>query len=607
MGAEKNISKIKPSEKPEVVFEVAWEVGNKVGGIWTVLSSKVEQMLSQYPENYFLLGPYFQEKLKGEFEEEPPEEKLKNAFQALEQEQGLRFHFGKWLIKGQPKMILIDFKDFWPKANQIKTDLWNDYQIDSLTAGQDFTEPVIFSTACGLLIEKMAGIFANKKTVAHFHEWLSGAGLLYLKKKQPQIGTVFTTHATTLGRTLAYNNVDFYNTIDSISPEDEINRFNIKAKHQLEKATAHYADVFTTVSAITAWEAERFLNREADLLLPNGLDENQFPSFEELTIQHRTYRNRLRNFMLFYFFPYYSFDLEQTLIFFTACRYEFRAKGLDILIKALAILNKKMQETSAKKNIVFFFLVPSGVRGVKTDILESREFLEDIKTSLEEISKETQEKVLYALAEDKAISEETLFNKDFLFKIEKKFLKLKRKGTPPLTTHDLLNPQDVILSSLETAGLDNKPDDKVKVVFYPVYLSGHDGLTNLTYEEFLKGSHLGIFPSFYEPWGYTPLETAGYGVPALTSDLTGFGRACQEYIEDKRYPGIFITKRNDKKDEEAIQELANILFTFSKYQRKERVENKIHAKDISLLFGWKKLIKNYFKAHQLALRGSDPS
>jgi len=602
MRAQTIISKIKTSEKPDVVFEVAWEVGNKVGGIWTVLTSKAEQMVKQYPKNYFLLGPYFAEKLKGEFEEEPPEKDLKSIFMALEKEQGLRCHLGKWLIKGEPKTILIDFKDFWLKANQIKTDLWNNYQIDSLTAGNDFTEPVVWATACGQLIEKMAELFPGQKIVAHFHEWLSGAGLLYLKKTQPQVATVFTTHATTLGRTLAYNNIDFYVFLNNIKPEEEIERFNIKAKHQLEKAAVHQSVVFTTVSAITAWEAECFLGRKADLLLPNGLSESQFPSFEELTIQHRAYRNRLRNFLLFYFFPYYGFDLEQTLFFFTACRYEFRAKGLDIFIKALSLLNEKMRQSNAKKTIVAFFLVPSEVRGVKIDILESREFLEDIKNSLEEISDETQEKVLYALAEDKEISEKTLFNKDFLFNIEKKFLKLKRKGTPPLSTHDLINPQDAILAMLNDSGLDNKIDDKVKVIFYPIYLSGHDGLTNLTYEEFLKGSHLGVFPSFYEPWGYTTLETAGYGVSALTSDLTGFGRACQKYIENKKYPGIFLLKRTGQKDEEITKSLADILFAFVQYQRKERVENKIQAKNLSVLFGWKQLIKNYFKAHCLALK-----
>lgn len=601
MNAKKIFSKAVAAKKPKAVFEVSWEVCNKVGGIWTVLTSKAEQMVKQYPENYFLLGPYFADKTKGEFEEEPPADGLKEIFHTIEAEQGLKCHFGKWLIKGEPKIILIDFKDFWPKANQIKTELWDNWQIDSLAAGLDFTEPVIWSTACGLLIEKMAGLFAGQKIVAHFHEWLSGAGLLRLKKANPQIGTVFTTHATTLGRTLAYNNVDFYNFIGKINIEENIIKFNIKAKHQLEKATASQATVFTTVSAITAWEAEHFLQRKADLLLPNGLSENQFPSFEEVTMQHRVYRNRLRNFMLFYFFPYYSFNLEQTLIFFTACRYEFRAKGLDVFIKALSQLNKKMQESNAKKTVVVFFLVPSDVRGVKTDILESREFLDDIKSSLEEISEETQEKVLYALAEDKEISEETLFNKDFLFDIEKKFLKLKRKGTPPPSTHDLVSDQDTILTAFQNAGLDNKPDDKVKVVFYPIYLSGHDGLTNLTYEEFLKGSHLGVFPSFYEPWGYTPLETAGYGVPALTSDLTGFGRACQKYIENKKYPGVFLLKRMDKKDEEVVESLVNTLFSFAQYQRNERVENKMHAKDLSVLFGWKKLVANYFKAHQLSL------
>jgi len=586
----------------KMVFEIAWEVVNKVGGIYTVLSSKAQEMTEEYKDSYFLIGPYFAEKTKGEFEEKPAPEILKNIFAELEKEDGLRFHFGKWLIKGEPQVILIDFKDFWQKANQIKTDLWNDFQIDSLAAGEDFTEPVVWSTAAGKLLQKIAETTGKEKIAAHFHEWLAGAGLLFLKKNKSRIKTIFTTHATSLGRTLAYNNIEFYNFIKDIDPQKEAARLNVTAKHLLEKSTAVNCDIFTTVSEITALEAEYFLQRKPELILPNGLNEEQFPSFEELMIEHKIHRNRLRNFLLFYFFPYYSFDLEQTLFFFTASRYEVRAKGIDIFIKSLGELNKKMRQEKTKKTIVAFLLVPAQARAIKTEILESREFLNDIKNSLEEVAEQTEERMLYIMARGKEITEETLFNKDFIFEIEKKFLKLKRKGNPPLSTHDLMDNQDVILKLLVEAGLDNKPDDKVKVVFYPIYLTGHDGLANLTYEEFLKASHLGVFPSFYEPWGYTPLETAGFGAPSITTDLTGFGRALDK-MKQKKYPGIFVIKRDQQKDEQVIGDLTQTMFDFSLYSRQERVENKISAKNISHEFGWKKLAKNYFKARELALTG----
>jgi len=200
-------------------------------------------------------------------------------------------------------------------------------------------------------LQKIAETTGKEKIAAHFHEWLAGAGLLFLKKNKSRIKTIFTTHATSLGRTLAYNNIEFYNFIKDIDPQKEAARLNVTAKHLLEKSTAVNCDIFTTVSEITALEAEYFLQRKPELILPNGLNEEQFPSFEELMIEHKIHRNRLRNFLLFYFFPYYSFDLEQTLFFFTASRYEVRAKGIDIFIKSLGELNKKMRQEKTKKTM----------------------------------------------------------------------------------------------------------------------------------------------------------------------------------------------------------------------------------------------------------------
>lgn len=218
------------------LFEVSWEVCNKVGGINTVLQSKAFQIESIYKKNYILVGPYFIDKVGGQFQEEPPEAELKAVFAALEK-RGIKCHKGKWLIQGEPEAILIDFINFWPEVNRIKRELWDNFKIDSLNAGYDFDEPVVWSYAAGMLIEQLSNLHKEKKTIAHFHEWLSGAGLLYLKAKSSSVKTVFTTHATTLGRTLANNNIDIYSLLDKIDVNKEIYKFNVQGKHLLEKAS----------------------------------------------------------------------------------------------------------------------------------------------------------------------------------------------------------------------------------------------------------------------------------------------------------------------------------------------------------------------------------
>lgn len=581
--------------KTDRLFEVGWEVCNKVGGIYTVLSSKAVPMLQHYRKNYCLIGPYFPKRAQGEFEELPPEGNFKKVFEQLEKEENIKCHLGKWLINGQPNVILVDFKGFWPKVNEIKKELWEDYKIDSLHSPPDFNEPLVWSYAVGKLIEKLALVFPGKKITAHFHEWLSGAGLLYLKKKQVKVGTVFTTHATALGRTLAFHRVDFYSK--SIDPDKEAANYNIKAKHQLEKVAAQTCNVFTTVSEMTAIETEGFLGRKPDLILPNGLDAERFLSFEELTIKHRVQRNRLREFVIFYFFPYYGFDIEQTLFYFITGRYEVKAKGIDVFIRALSELNSKLIRNKSRKNVIAFLWIPAQTRAVLPEILESRELFQDIKDSFEEVAGETEEKLFYTLVEGKPFSERTLFTEDFLLEMKKKLLKIKRKGSPPLCTHELEDTNDYILNLLNELGLNNKKQDKVKVVFYPTYLSGHDGLSNLNYQESIQACHLGAFPSFYESWGYTPLETGGAGVAAVTTDLAGFGRFRQNLPQDPNNPGIFVLERMNKTDDEVVRALADIFYRYSKYTHKQRVENKIQARKIAAFADWQNLIKHYIAAH----------
>lgn len=585
-----------PQQYTFFVFEASWEVCNKVGGIYTVLTSKAKQFVDHYKERYFLIGPYFKNKIRGEFQACAPPAALKRVFTELKDE-GIDCHFGAWLVKGEPRVILLDFQNCWTKINELKGGFWQWYGIDSLGAGDDFNEPLAWAYAVGRLLEKIEKTFKNEKIVAHFHEWLAGGAILCLKQKKSGIKTVFTTHATTLGRTLAYNNVNFYEALSAIAPDEEALRYNISAKHLLEKQAAKQCDIFTTVSEITKLEAERFLERRVDAVLPNGLDAQRFLTFEDITIKHQIQRNRLREFILFYFFPYYAFDIEHTLFYFLTARYEFRAKGIDVLIRALQTLNQKLAASETKRTIVVFFFVPTSTGGIRPELLENRELFQDIKKSFEEVSPKTHEKILYALTQDKAINEASLFETDFLFEIKKKILRLKREGSPPLSTHLIDEKNDPIMQEFYKNGLLNKESDKVKVVFYPAYLTGHDGLSNLSYEEGIQACHLGIFPSFYEPWGYTPLETMSAGVSAITTDLAGFGRFCQTIKRDQKYPGIIVLNRFNKSDSAATDDLADAMMRFALYSHQERVENKIQARELATRADWKALMKNYIQAH----------
>lgn len=584
--------------KAKYLFEVSWEVCNKVGGIYTVVKSKAAQITNYYKENYFLIGPYFTKQLN-EFSEEIPKDFFKVPFNELKKE-GIVCHCGKWLIEGQPNVILVDFESFKEKANEIKRELWEDYKIDSLRAAYDYTEPVVWSYAVGKLIEKLAGILKNKKVVAHFHEWLSGAALLYLKKKKANVGTVFTTHSTVLGRTLASSNVDLYGVWGKINADEEVYKYFIEPKHQIEKQAALNSDVFSTVSEITAMEAEHLLGKKADILLMNGLDIEKFPTFEEIVIKHRIQRERIREFLLYYFLPYYDFDIKETLFYFLAGRYEFRDKGIDIFIKALGMLNKRMKESGHKKTIIAFIWVPANIRNIKPELLESKTYYQDIKDALEDVTEDVNKNILYSVISNKKITKSSLFDKNFLLEMKNKINRFNKRGNPSLPTHDLYESNDAITKALKESNLNNNKEDPVKVVYYPIYLSGADGLLNLNYYEAMQGSHLGVFPSYYEPWGYTPLEAGALGVSSVTTDLAGFGRFFYKEPQ-KENPGIFVLKRFGKSEENVVKQLVKIMLDFSNLSRHDRIANKIQARKIASTADWKILIKNYIQAHNMAV------
>ncbi|MFO7711437.1 MAG: hypothetical protein R6V53_06735 [Candidatus Woesearchaeota archaeon] len=579
--------------KADTIFEVSWEVCNKVGGIYTVVASKIRPTQEFY-SNYYLIGPYFQEKSHGEFEELPPEGRLRKAFDTLKAE-GIQCRFGQWLVAGKPKTILIDFHEFMSHSDDIKAKLWESDKIDSLNAGNDFTEPLTWAYAVGRFLEEYHE--SGEKIVAQFHEWLAGAGLLYIKNKNIPIGTVFTTHATMLGRTLSSAGINIYSQLDTLDSDTEANKHGIHNKHQVEKACAKKAGCFTTVSEITATEAEAFHKRKPDVLLLNGLDSSKFPTMEECSLKHNLYRTKLREFIMSYFFPYQTFDIDQTLIYFICGRNEFHVKGIDIMIESLGRLNEQMKQEENPKTVVAFFFIPGNIKGIKREVVENKTYFMDVKDHLQDNEELIHQNILKKYLTQ---SEPPLLPEETENEIYKTIHKLKKEGVPPLSTHDLHDEEnDTVIASFRKAGLNNKEDDKVKVVFYPIFLTGADGLLNTDYYETMLGGHLGIFPSYYEPWGYTPLECASLAVPAITSDLAGFGQYIGKHFQDKQNKGIFVINRQEGSD--PVTELTGIMNTYATLPRHDRMENKINAKKLSSLADWKVLIENYIKAHNRAL------
>jgi glycogen(starch) synthase len=587
------------------VFEVSWEVCNKVGGIFTVVSSKAATMEEYYSGKYILVGPYFADKAAGIFEEKMPPESMHDLCNALANE-GIVCHFGKWLVKGSPDAVLIDFTGYVPKKNEIKRWLWDNYGIDSLnTEYFDFDEPAVWATAAARVVEEFANRHPEEKVVAHFHEWLSGAGLLHLKKSSARVGAVFTTHATMLGRTLASQGINPAELPQGMNPEEEARSRGVLPKYQMERQCASNADVFTTVSEITGIEAENLLGVKPAVILPNGLNIEKFPSFEDASIKHKLFKQRIFDFAIYYFFPYYPFDIDNTLIFFLAGRYEFKDKGIDVYIKALSNLNKKMQAENSGKTVLAFIWVPGNIRGIKPAVLQNRSHYEDVKDSIDEEISDIRHRIIHALVSGREISKELLFSEDLEEDLKRKILMFRRgsNGNPPISTHDLYDEEsDRIMNALKAEGLDNRKENRVKVVFYPIYLTGADRLLDTSYYESMMGSHLGVFPSFYEPWGYTPLEGAALGVASVTTDLSGFGRYLKTMGSKKKYHGIFVLDRFGRNDDEVVGQLTDTFYKFTAFTKHQRIQNKIAARALAERADWKIFGENYIKAHNLALK-----
>jgi glycogen(starch) synthase len=583
--------------RAELLFEISWEVCNKVGGIYTVLHSKLPFINRRYPE-YVLIGPLF-DKDSPEFERRTPPARWQEAFDTLAT-QGIQCAYGAWLAPSEPTVILVGARGLVERRNDLKRRMWEDFGIDSLRSQWEFDEPLCFSTAAGMLVEEYVRRRPGVRAIVQCHEWMAGFALLHLKRANAPVASVFTTHATILGRTIMGSGHPLYDLLPGLDPNEWAYRLGVQDKHLAETACARNADVFTTVSEITGAEAQRILGRAPDVLLYNGFYTEQFPTIEETGIRHAQSKETLRELATYAFFPHHAFNLDQTLFFFTSGRYEFTNKGIDVLIEALGRVNERMKDEGSERTIVMFFWLIMGRRNVRLDMLENKSYYHHVKQHVERQSRPLLQRIVQDIISRHAPGKDDALSGSFLARMHAQIAPLRREGDPPLVTHDIPNAQDdPVLHACAANGLRNREEDKIKVLLFPGYLDGSDGLLNVQYYDATAGAHLGVFPSHYEPWGYTPLECAVLGIPAITTDLAGFGQFMQG--ADPHGRGVFVIPRKNRARDQVVQDLAEHLFAYAHMEHEERVRHGIAAKAHSELCDWRHFIKRYIVAHNTAL------
>ena len=584
-----------------LLIEVAWEVCNQVGGIYTVLRSKVPSMRSRWGNRYCLVGPYNPQTAEVEFEPAPLFGQVGRAVEQL-REMGYGAHYGRWLVSGRPHVVLLDVASVSAVLNELKYRVWADHGIPA-SDEPNVSDAVAFGEMCRALLSMVTEEDSqHRRVVAHFHEWQAGLAIPMLRKEHWPGSLVFTTHATLVGRYLATGNASFYDQLPFFDGDREAKSFNIGAQHQIEKAAAHAAHVFTTVSDVTAEECTHLLGRRPDMLLPNGLNIRRFTATHEFQTLHQQNKERLHRFSMGHFFPSYTFDLDNTLYMFTSGRYEYLNKGMDLTIEALARLNHRLRETGSPVTVVFFIITKAPFHSINVRALQSRAMLREFRTASDAVKESVGDGLFRAASTGEIPDLNILMDDYWRLRLRRAIHAWKSEALPGIVTHDLIDDaHDPVLNQLRTCRLFNQQNDPVKVVFHPDFVQATSPLFGMEYEQFVRGCHLGVFPSFYEPWGYTPLEAIALGVPAVTSDLSGFGSYLKQQLPDHASKGIYVVPRRHNDFHRAADELTDRLFRFASLSRRERVILRNSVEAFSEHFDWHNLGRHYDEAHDLAL------
>lgn len=541
---------------PDYIFESSWEVCNKVGGIYAVLSTRAKTLQDRLHNRLVFIGPDCWKETESPYFQE--DDNLFREWQLAALKQGLKIRVGRWTVPGEPIAVLVDFNQYFSKKNEIYGQLWNDFQVDSLHAYGDYDEASMFSYAAALVVGSFYDFYldAKKKVVYHGNEWMTGLGLLYVQKHYPQIATIFTTHATSIGRSIAGNNKPLYDYLFAYNGDQMAEELNMQSKHSIEKQTAHHVDCFTTVSDITARECLELLDKPVDVVLPNGFEDDFVPRGAAFTRKRKWARKRLldvANALL-------GTDLgDETLLISTSGRYEFRNKGVDVYIEAM---NRLLRDKNLDKNVVAFVKVPGWVGEPRKDLQDRLASGKKFDTPLE---------------------------------------------VPSVThwLHDMSH--DNVLSMLKHLDMQNRKEDRVKLIFIPCYLTGNDGILNLSYYDVILGNDLCIYPSYYEPWGYTPLESVAFKVPCVTTDLAGFGLWANSEIGHygEIGDGVKVIHRTDYNFSEVADNIKDTVSKFSHFTVAQVKKSRDNASKLSKKALWSHFIKYYEDAYDIALRKAE--
>lgn len=538
---------------PDFIFESSWEVCNKVGGIYTVLSTRAKTLQDKMKDHILFIGPDCWHAQKSPYFTE--DTTLFTDWVRHAAEEGLILKVGRWKVHGNPIAILVDFEPFYTKKNEIYAKCWELFQVDSLHAYGDYDEASMFSYAAALVVESFYNFYLDSSyaVIYHGNEWMTGLGLLYIQHNLPQIGTIFTTHATSIGRSIAGNNKPLYDYLFAYNGDQMAEELNVQSKHSIEKQTAKYVDCFTTVSDITANECKELLDKPVDFVLPNGFENNFVPAPSSFSRKRKAARKRLldvANALM-------GTDLgDDTIIISTSGRYEFRNKGVDVYIEAM---NRLLRDRNLKKKVLAFIEVPGWVGQPRQDLADRLAIGGKFDTPLE----------------------------------------------IPELTHWLNNmTHDNVLGMLKYLDMHNRKEDNVKLIFLPCYLTGDDGIINMSYYDIVLGNDLCIYPSYYEPWGYTPLEAVAFKVPCITTDLAGFGlwvnslKGTYSELED----GVKVIHRTDYNYSEVADCIKDTVAMFSNLTPAQVRKIRQKAEEVSKKALWCEFIKYYEQAYDFALR-----
>jgi len=538
----------------DLLFETSWEVCNKVGGIYAVLSTKAKTLHQQYRDNLIFIGP----DLWSDANPSPSfiecRTPLASWLRQAKLPEGMRVRVGRWDVPGKPIALLVTYEALYPFKNALYSDMWQRYRVDSLHAYGDYDESCMFAYAAALVIESIVK-WKNSpdiKVVAHFDEWTTGMGLLYIKSHLPQVATVFTTHATSIGRSICGNGKPLYDYMPGYFGDQMAGELNMQSKHSLEKAAAHAADAFTTVSDVTARECRQLLERNP-MVTPNAFEQHYVPKGAKLVAQRNAARQQMLDVASALTGQQFGDD---TMLVATSGRLEMRNKGIDVYLDALSSLRSSLEcVTSQQRRVVAFVLVPAWVKSARADLVDNMMVAEPHR----------------------------LFD--------------------PIITHNLYNvDSDPVYNRINALGFHNEAGDKVTVIDVPCYLNGDDGIFNMAYYDLLPGLDVAVFPSYYEPWGYTPLESAAFGVPTITTDLAGFGQwVLDSFGDDSDKTGIKVLHRTDSNYSDVVQAIASSLINLYVMDAKQVLAVRRGARSTSKVASWENFIKYYDEAYQHAI------